>query len=104
MEEKIIAAVVVSAVAFFSVYALTPIFIKVLERQNLVVQDVNKKGSVMVAAAYVKTNETSEAINWSSPPAHLERTTAECLWPGLARATPYGPWSTLPSVSLTVWL
>ena len=48
MEEKIIAAIVVSAVAFFSVYALTPIFIKVLERQNLVVQDVNKKGSVMV--------------------------------------------------------
>ena len=48
MEEKIIAAVVVSAVAFFSVYALTPILIKVLGRRNLVVQDVNKKGSVMV--------------------------------------------------------
>ena len=48
MEEKIIAAVVVSVVAFFSVYALTPILIKVLGRRNLVVQDVNKKGSVMV--------------------------------------------------------
>ena len=48
MEEKIIAAVVVSAVAFFSVYALTPILIKVLGRHNLVVQDVNKKGSIMV--------------------------------------------------------
>ena len=48
MEEKIIAAVIVSAVAFFSVYALTPILIKVLGRRNLVVQDVNKKGSVMV--------------------------------------------------------
>ena len=48
MEEKIIAVVVVSAVAFFSVYALTPILIKVLGRRNLVVQDVNKKGSVMV--------------------------------------------------------
>ena len=48
MEEKIIAAIVVSAVAFFSVYALTPILIKVLGRRNLVVQDVNKKGSVMV--------------------------------------------------------
>ena len=48
MEEKIIAAIIVSAVAFFSVYALTPILIKVLGRRNLVVQDVNKKGSVMV--------------------------------------------------------
>ena len=48
MEEKIIAAVVVSVVAFFSVYALTPILIKVLGRHNLAVQDVNKKGSVMV--------------------------------------------------------
>ena len=48
MEEKIIAAVIVSAVAFFSVYALTPILIKVLGMRNLVVQDVNKKGSVMV--------------------------------------------------------
>jgi UDP-N-acetylglucosamine--dolichyl-phosphate N-acetylglucosaminephosphotransferase len=48
LEEKIIAAVIVSAVAFFSVYALTPILIKVLGRRNLVVQDVNKKGSVMV--------------------------------------------------------
>jgi len=48
LEEKIIAAVDDSAVAFFSVYALTPILIKVLGRRNLVVQDVNKKGSVMV--------------------------------------------------------
>jgi len=48
LEEKIIAAVIVSAVAFFSVYALTPILIKVLGMRNLVVQDVNKKGSVMV--------------------------------------------------------
>ena len=48
MEEKIVAAVIVSAIAFFSVYAFTPILIKVLGRQNLVVKDVNKKGNVMV--------------------------------------------------------
>ena len=48
MEEKIIAAIIVSAIAFFSIYALTPILIKFLEKRNLSVKDVNKKGNVMV--------------------------------------------------------
>ena len=48
MEEKIIAAIIVSAIAFFSIYALTPILIKFLEKRNLSVKDVNKKDNVMV--------------------------------------------------------
>ena len=48
MEEKIIAAIIVSAIAFLSIYAFTPILIKFLEKRNLSVKDVNKKGNVMV--------------------------------------------------------
>ena len=48
MEEKIIAAIIVSAIAFFSIYALTPILIKFLEKRNLTVKDVNKKDNVMI--------------------------------------------------------
>ena len=48
MEEKIIAAIIVSAIAFFSIYAFTPILIKFLEKRNLSVKDVNKKDNVMV--------------------------------------------------------
>ncbi|SVC28936.1 uncharacterized protein METZ01_LOCUS281790, partial [marine metagenome] len=48
MEEKIIAAIIVSAIAFFSIYAFTPILIKFLEKRNLTVKDVNKKDNVMV--------------------------------------------------------
>ena len=48
MEEKIIAAIIVSAIAFLSIYVFTPILIKFLEKRNLSVKDVNKKGNVMV--------------------------------------------------------
>ena len=48
MDEKIIAAIIVSAIAFFSIYALTPILIKFLEKRNLTVKDVNKKDNVMI--------------------------------------------------------
>ena len=48
MEEKIIAAIIVSAIAFLSIYAFTPILIKFLEKRNLSVKDVNKKDNVMV--------------------------------------------------------
>jgi len=48
LEEKIIAAIIVSAIAFLSIYAFTPILIKFLEKRNLSVKDVNKKGNVMV--------------------------------------------------------
>jgi len=49
LEEKIIAAIAVSAIAFFSVYALTPILIKFLEKRNMTVKDVGKQGNVQVA-------------------------------------------------------
>ena len=48
MEEKIIAAIIVSAIAFLSIYAFTPILIKFLEKRNLSVKDFNKKDNVMV--------------------------------------------------------
>ena len=48
MEEKIIVAIIVSAIAFFSIYAFTPILIKFLEKRNLTVKDVNKIGDVMI--------------------------------------------------------
>ena len=48
MEEKIIAAIIVSVIAFFSIYAFTPILIKFLEKRNLTVKDVNKIGNVMI--------------------------------------------------------
>ena len=48
MEEKIIVAIIVSAIDFFSIYAFTPILIKFLEKRNLTVKDVNKIGDVMI--------------------------------------------------------
>jgi len=48
LEEKIIAAIIVSAIAFFSIYVFTPILIKFLEKRNLTVKDVNKKGNVTI--------------------------------------------------------
>ena len=49
MIDLIIPAVVISAVAFFVVLALTPPLIKFLERKNLTVIDVNKKHTPRVA-------------------------------------------------------
>jgi len=48
LEEKIIVAIIVSAIAFFSIYAFTPLLIKFLEKRNLAVKDVNKKDNVMI--------------------------------------------------------
>ena len=48
MEEKIIAAIIVSAIAFFAIYAFTPILIKFLQKRNLTVKDVNKSDNVMI--------------------------------------------------------
>ena len=48
MQEQIIIAIIVSSIAFFLVYGLTPIFIKALTSRNLTVKDVNKKGDVMI--------------------------------------------------------
>jgi len=48
LQEKIIVAIIVSAIAFFSIYAFTPILIKFLEKRNQTVKDANKKGNVMI--------------------------------------------------------
>jgi len=48
LQEQIIIAIIISSIAFFSVYGLTPIFIKALASRNLTVKDVNKKGDVMI--------------------------------------------------------
>jgi len=48
LEEKIIAAIIVSTIAFFTIYAFTPILIKFLEKRNLTVKDANKIGNVMI--------------------------------------------------------
>ena len=49
MENQIIAAIVTSVIAFFTVFAITPFLIKWLEKKNLCVKDFNKTGEVMVA-------------------------------------------------------
>ena len=49
MEQLIIPAIIAIAVAFFSVYGLTPFVIRVLEKRNITVVDVNKKEKTMVA-------------------------------------------------------
>ena len=49
MEQLIIPAIIAIVVAFFSVYGLTPIVIRTLEKRNITVVDVNKKQKTMVA-------------------------------------------------------
>ena len=48
MPERIIAAAVVSVIAFFTVYFLTPFLIRALEKTNQTVKDYNRKGGAMV--------------------------------------------------------
>ncbi len=48
MEQLIIPAIIAIVVAFFSVYGLTPIVIRALEKRKLTVVDVNKKEKTMV--------------------------------------------------------
>ena len=49
MEQYIIAAIITIIIGFFSVYGLTPIIIKALEKRNVTVIDVNKKEKTLVA-------------------------------------------------------
>ena len=49
MTLHLIAAVIVSAIAFFSVYFITPLLIKGLEKRNQTVKDYHRKGGAMVA-------------------------------------------------------
>ena len=48
MEQLIIPAIIAIAVAFFSVYGLTPYVIRALEKRNITVVDVNKKEKTMI--------------------------------------------------------
>ena len=49
MEQYIIAAIITIIIGVFSVYALTPIVIRALEKRNVTVIDVNKKEKTLVA-------------------------------------------------------
>ncbi len=49
MQQEIIAAIIASAIAFFTVFALTPFLIKALEKRNSTVKDYHRKGGAMVA-------------------------------------------------------
>ena len=48
MFDQIIPAVLVSIVAFFSVYVVTPFLIHALEKRNLTVKDYHRKGGAMI--------------------------------------------------------
>ena len=49
MMDRTIIAILISAVAFVTVYAITPNLIKVLTKKNMVVKDYNKEVATMVA-------------------------------------------------------
>jgi len=49
LEQEIIAAVIISVIAFFVVYLTTPLLIKDLEKRNQTVKDYHRKGGAMVA-------------------------------------------------------
>ncbi|MDA7495335.1 UDP-N-acetylglucosamine-1-phosphate transferase [Nitrosopumilus sp.] len=49
MIELIIPTIISCLLAFFIVFFITPLLIKILEKKNFVVKDVNKKGNVMIA-------------------------------------------------------
>ena len=49
MQPQIIAAIIVSSIAFFSVFVITPFLIKALEKRNSVVKDYHRKGGAIVA-------------------------------------------------------
>lgn len=48
MPQQIIAAILVSVIAFFTVYIITPFLIKSLEKRNLTVKDYNRIGGAMI--------------------------------------------------------
>lgn len=49
MQPQIIAAIIVSSIAFFAVFVITPFLIKALEKRNSVVKDYHRKGGAMIA-------------------------------------------------------
>ena len=48
MLEKTVVGIIISAIAFGTVYTLTPVLIKALSKRNLVVRDYNRIGGAMV--------------------------------------------------------
>lgn len=48
MQSEIIAAVIVSSIAFFVVLGLVPVLIRCLAKRNWTVKDVNRKGGAMI--------------------------------------------------------
>jgi len=48
MFDQVIPAILVSIVAFFSVYVITPFLIRTLKKRNLVVKDYHREGGAMV--------------------------------------------------------
>jgi len=48
MFDQIVPAILVSIVAFFSVYVITPFLIHALEKRNLTVKDYHRKGGAMI--------------------------------------------------------
>ena len=48
MFDQVIPAILVSIVAFFSVYVITPLLIRALEKRNLTVKDYHREGGAMV--------------------------------------------------------
>jgi len=48
LEQEIIAAVIISVIAFFVVYLTTPLLIKDLKKRNQLVKDYHRKGGAMV--------------------------------------------------------
>jgi len=48
MLEKTVVGIIISAIAFGTVYTLTPVLIKALSKRNLVVRDYNRVGGAMV--------------------------------------------------------
>jgi len=48
MVEKTVVGIIISAIAFGTVYTLTPVLIKALSKRNLVVRDYNRIGGAMV--------------------------------------------------------
>jgi len=49
LEQEIIAAVIISVIAFFVVYLTTPVLIKDLKKRNQLVKDYHRKGGAMIA-------------------------------------------------------
>jgi len=49
LEQEIIAAVIISVIAFFVVYLTTPLLIKDLKKRNQLVKDYHRKGGAMIA-------------------------------------------------------